>query len=87
MVALVHLPQDTERTIIPYLNKKETLEGRLNDGYRTWKNYKRNIIKKYYKKGIYFHFCLVVSFSDCNSCCCPIPIQLDIRIALKYSKN
>ena len=23
--------QDTERTIIPYLNKKETLEGLLND--------------------------------------------------------
>jgi len=41
MVVLVHLPQDTERTIIPYLNKKETLEGLLNDGYRTWKNYKK----------------------------------------------
>ena len=38
MVVLVHLPQDTERTIIPYLNKKETLEGLLNDEYRTWKN-------------------------------------------------
>ena len=35
-VALVYLLQDTERTIIPYLNKKETLEGLLNDGYRTW---------------------------------------------------
>ena len=34
MVVLVHLPQDTERTIIPYLNKEETLEGLLNDGYR-----------------------------------------------------
>jgi len=41
MVVLVHLPQDTERTIIPYLNKKETLEGLLNDGYRTWENYKK----------------------------------------------
>ena len=38
MVVLVHLLQDTERTIIPYLNKEETLEGLLNDGYRTWKN-------------------------------------------------
>ena len=38
MVVCVHLLQDTERTIIPYLNKKETLEGLLNDGYRTWKN-------------------------------------------------
>ena len=38
MVVLVHLPQDTERTIIPYLNKEETLEGLLNDGYCTWKN-------------------------------------------------
>ena len=36
MVVLVHLPQDTERTIIPYLNKKETLEGLLNDEYCTW---------------------------------------------------
>ena len=33
MVVCVHLLQDTERTIIPYLNKKETLEGLLNDGY------------------------------------------------------
>ena len=33
MVVLVHLPQDTERTIIPYLNKEEALEGLLNDGY------------------------------------------------------
>ena len=33
MVVCVHLPQDTERTIIPYLNKEETLEGLLNDGY------------------------------------------------------
>ena len=41
MVVLVHLLQDTERTIIPYLNKEETLEGLLNDGYRTWKNYKK----------------------------------------------
>jgi len=41
MVVLVHLLQDTERTIIPYLNKKETLEGLLNDGYRTWENYKK----------------------------------------------
>ena len=41
MVVLVHLPQDTERTIIPYLNKKETLEGLLNDGYRTWEKYKK----------------------------------------------
>ena len=38
MVVLAHLLQDTERTIIPYLNKEETLEGLLNDGYRTWKN-------------------------------------------------
>ena len=38
MVVLAHQPQDTERTIIPYLNKKETLEGLLNDEYRTWKN-------------------------------------------------
>ena len=38
MVVLVHLLQATERTIIPYLNKEETLEGLLNDGYRTWKN-------------------------------------------------
>ena len=38
MVVLVHLLQDTERTIIPYLNKEETLEGLLNDEYRTWKN-------------------------------------------------
>jgi len=38
MVVLAHLPQDTERTIIPYLNKEETLEGLLNDEYRTWKN-------------------------------------------------
>ena len=38
MVVCVHLLQDTERTIIPYLNKEETLEGLLNDGYRTWKN-------------------------------------------------
>ena len=38
MVVLVHLLQDTERTIIPYLNKEETLEGLLNDGYCTWKN-------------------------------------------------
>ena len=38
MVVLEHLPQDTERTIIPYLNKEETLEGLLNDEYRTWKN-------------------------------------------------
>ena len=38
MVVLVHLLQDTERTIIPYLNKEETLEGLLNDGCRTWKN-------------------------------------------------
>ena len=41
MVVLVHLPQDTEITLIPYLNKKETLEGLLNDGYRTWENYKK----------------------------------------------
>jgi len=41
MVVLAHLPQDTERTIIPYLNKKETLEGLLNDEYRTWENYKK----------------------------------------------
>ena len=33
MVVLVHLLKDTERTIIPYLNKEETLEGLLNDGY------------------------------------------------------
>ena len=33
MVVLVHLLQDTERTIIPYLNKEETLEGLLNDEY------------------------------------------------------
>jgi len=38
MVVCVHLPQDTERTIIPYLNKEETLEGLLNEKYRTWKN-------------------------------------------------
>ena len=38
MVVLVHPLQDTERTIIPYLNKEATLEGLLNDGYRTWKN-------------------------------------------------
>ena len=38
MVVLVYLLQDTERTIIPYLNKEETLEGLLNDEYRTWKN-------------------------------------------------
>ena len=36
MVVLVHLLQDTERTIIPYLNKEETLEGLLNDEYCTW---------------------------------------------------
>ena len=41
MVVLAHLPHDIERTIIPYLNKKETLEGLLNDGYRTWENYKK----------------------------------------------
>jgi hypothetical protein len=29
----VHLLQNTERTIIPYLNKEETLEDLLNDGY------------------------------------------------------
>ena len=33
MVVCVHLLQDTERTIIPYLNKEETLEGLLNDEY------------------------------------------------------
>jgi len=27
----VYLLQDTERTIIPYSNKEETLEGLLND--------------------------------------------------------
>jgi len=36
-VVLVHLPQDTEQTIIPYLNKKETLEGPLNDRFTKWK--------------------------------------------------
>ena len=46
MVVCVHLLQDTERTIIPYLNKEETLEGLLNDGYRTWKN-KLNEKKKF----------------------------------------
>ena len=52
MVVLAHLPQDTERTIIPYLNKKGTLEGLLNDGYRTWENYKKwkKKIKKWKKK-------------------------------------
>ena len=34
MVVLVYLPQDIERTIIPYLNKEKTLEGLINDGYR-----------------------------------------------------
>ena len=38
MVVLVHLHQDTKRTIIPYLNKEETLEDLLNDRYRIWKN-------------------------------------------------
>lgn len=33
MGVLVYLLQDTERIIIPYLNKEETLEGLLNDGY------------------------------------------------------
>jgi len=36
MVVLVYLLQYTERTIIPYLNKEETLEGLLNDEYCTW---------------------------------------------------
>ena len=40
MVVLVHLPQDTERTIILYLNKKETLGGRLNEKCIKWKNQK-----------------------------------------------
>ena len=31
MVVLVHLLQDTEKTINPYLNKAETLEGLLNE--------------------------------------------------------
>ena len=31
MVVLVYLLQYTERTIIQYLNKEETLEGLLND--------------------------------------------------------
>ena len=31
----MHLPQDTEKTIIPYLNKEETLEDLLNDECRT----------------------------------------------------
>ena len=33
MGVCVHLPQDTEKTIIPYLNKEKNLEGLLNDGY------------------------------------------------------
>ena len=44
MVVLVHLLQDTERTIIPYLNKEKTLEGLINDGYRIEE--RKNIMSK-----------------------------------------
>ena len=36
MVVLVYLLQYTEKTIIQFLNKEETLEGLLNDEYFTW---------------------------------------------------
>ena len=47
MVVLVHLPQDTERTIIPYLNKKETLEGPLNNRFtKCLMNTEKNKMKR-----------------------------------------
>ena len=62
MVVLVHLLQDTERTIIPYLNKEETLEGFLNDGYSKWKN-KLNEKKKPLTKTQYHeNFTKILSF-------------------------
>ena len=57
MVVLVYVLQDIERTIIQYLNKNEPLEGPLNDGYRTWKNYiSEKLINTILRKMLLFLF-------------------------------